>query len=429
MVRHVCETCQVEFATKQKHDRHRARKTPCSRETQPSTTNEPFTFIDLFCGIGGFHQALTDLGGTCVLACDIDRDCRDVYANNYGLRPHDDVTTLNTDEMPDFDVLCAGFPCQAFSHAGRQGGFSDIRGTLFLHIVRILRAKQPKYFLLENVKNLTNHDGGHTWSVIYQTLIETGYVTTETPTVVSPHHYGIPQHRERVYILGVRKDAPSPGPFTPLRPRTCSIRDVIDETIVDPELQLSTSDVEVLALWEEVVQHFKAHGKALPTFPIWTDEWDSTRHTADDPAWKQAFVAKNRQFYADNQEFLSPWLVRARTNPAFTGARRKLEWQCGKFDDSDSLWTLMFQYRPSGIRVKRPTYAPTLVAMAQIPVIGWLRRKMAPREVARLQSFPDTFRLPAKKSTCYKQFGNSVNVHVVREVARHLLYSGTTVQT
>jgi DNA (cytosine-5)-methyltransferase 1 len=428
MVRRVCETCQAEFATKQKYDRHRARKTPCAREVHPPARSEPFTFIDLFCGIGGFHQALADLGGTCVLACDIDRECRDVYATNYGLRPHDDVTTLNTDEMPDFDVLCAGFPCQAFSHAGRQGGFSDIRGTLFLHIVRILRAKQPKYFILENVKNLTNHDGGHTWRVIYQNLVESGYTTTDTPIVVSPHHYGIPQHRERVYILGVRADLHALQPFGPVRPQPCSIRDVLDETIADPELQMSTSDIEVLGLWEEVVQHFKAHDKSLPTFPIWTDEWDSSRDIVDDPKWKQVFITKNRQFYLDNQEFLSPWLERARTNPAFTGARRKLEWQCGKFQGSDSLWNLMFQYRPSGIRVKRPTYAPTLVAMAQIPVIGWLRRKMAPREVARLQSFPDTFRLPAKKSTCYKQFGNSVNVHVVRQVAHHLLYSGTAAQ-
>lgn len=432
MVRHVCERCHAEFATAQKHTRHLARKTPCKRVVETIGQIEPFTFIDLFCGIGGFHQALRELGGTCVLACDIDKACRDVYETNYGIRPYEDVTKLETSLIPDFDVLCAGFPCQAFSHAGRQGGFSDIRGTLFMDVVRILQAKRPKYFLLENVKNLKNHDAGNTWAVIYRNLVDSGYTTTQDPIVVSPHYYGIPQHRERVYILGVRNDIAEGRPFVPFevpRAKPCSMKDIVDELNDEPELRLSTSDIEVLALWEEVVQHFKTRAARLPGFPIWTDDWDSTHDISGDPKWKQAFILKNREFFDANRDFLSDWIVRARRNPAFTGARRKFEWQCGNFQDSDSIWTLMFQYRPSGIRVKRPTYAPTLVAMAQVPVLGWLRRKMSPREVARLQSFPETFQLPTKKSTSYKQFGNSVNVHVVKRVATHLLYSGTAAHT
>lgn len=400
----------------------------CAAPPSSSTPRRPFKFIDLFCGIGGFHQALSRLGGTCVLACDIDRECRATYERNYGLRPEEDVTALDTARIPDFDVLCAGFPCQAFSHAGRQGGFSDIRGTLFMEIVRILRDKRPSYFLLENVKNLTNHDDGHTWKTIHHHLIDCGYVTAETPIVVSPHHYGIPQHRERVYILGVRSDIAAtspPVPFKTTRPVPCSIRSILDDTIASPELALSTSDLDVLTLWEEVLQRFKSNGLPLPTFPLWTDDWDTTDDISGLPDWKQKCITKNRDFYTANREFCEEWIGRARRNPAFTGARRKLEWQCGAFQSDDSIWTLMFQYRPSGIRIKRPTYAPTLVAMAQIPVIGWLRRKLAPREVARLQSFPDTFQLPLKNSTAYKQFGNSVNVTVVTHVAEHLLYSGT----
>ena len=359
-----------------------------------------------------------------MLACDIDKDCRDVYERNYQMRPLEDVKAIDTETMPDFDVLCAGFPCQAFSHAGRQEGFADIRGTLFMEIVRILRAKKPSYFLLENVKNLKGHDSGNTWRTIYRHLVDAGYQVTETPILLSPHDYGIPQHRERVYILGVRADVPTPlQPFVrPVAPG-CSIRTILEETPTEPGLALAASDSEVLDLWEDFVQQFKARNQTLPSFPIWTDEWDTTDDITHHPGWKQAFIRKNRDFYAAHRDICEPWLVRARQSPAFIGTRRKFEWQCGAFQADDSLWTLMFQYRPSGIRVKRPTYAPTLVAMAQIPVLGWLRRKLSPREIARLQSFPDTFQLPARATTAYKQFGNSVNVTVVRHVAEHLLYA------
>jgi site-specific DNA-cytosine methylase len=144
------------------------------------TSLTSFKFIDLFSGVGGFHIALRSLGGTCVLACDIDKACREVYEANYGIRPHDDVTKLDTADIPDFDVLCAGFPCQAFSHAGRQEGFADIRGTLFMDVVRILRDKKPRFFLLENVKNLTSHDNGNTWNVIHRHLTMAGYTTPST---------------------------------------------------------------------------------------------------------------------------------------------------------------------------------------------------------------------------------------------------------
>jgi DNA (cytosine-5)-methyltransferase 1 len=127
-------------------------------------------FIDLFSGIGGFHLALKSLGATCVLACDIDEKCRDMYEKNFGIKPKEDITKLNENEIPDFDILCGGFPCQAFSHAGKQNGLEDTRGTLFRDVCRILRAKKPKYFLLENVKNLKGHDGGKTWITIHKCL-------------------------------------------------------------------------------------------------------------------------------------------------------------------------------------------------------------------------------------------------------------------
>lgn len=394
--------------------------------TQPAG----FTFIDLFCGIGGFHQAMRALGGRCVLACDIDARCREVYESNYGIRPHDDILTLRDTDIPEFDVLCGGFPCQAFSHAGKQGGFADTRGTLFHEIVRILRAKQPRAFLLENVKNLLSHDSGNTWRKIRQALLEAGYELPESPTLLSPHHLGVPQHRERVLLLGVRRDlkctlAPLPTPPTAAVTAPCSIDSILlddsDPATQDPALRIREEDRAVLDLWEDWLQTCKQAGVRPPSFPLWTDDWDSTYGVEDLPDWKARFVLQNRTWYATNRALVAPWLVRARSCSAFSGAKRKFEWQSGDLQGTDSLWTLLFQFRPSGIRVKRATYSPALVAMAQIVYVGKKQRKLCPREVARLQSFPDSFILPTSASVAYKQFGNSVNVEVIRYAARHLL--------
>ena len=134
---------------------------------------EHFKFIDLFCGIGGFHQAMADLGGECVYASDIDADCRKTYERNYGIKPDGDITKVDAADIPVHDVLCGGFPCQAFSKAGKRLGFADpTKGTLFFDIMRIAKYHNPKYMLLENVRNLASHDGGNTWRVIHDSIVD-----------------------------------------------------------------------------------------------------------------------------------------------------------------------------------------------------------------------------------------------------------------
>ena len=166
-----------------------------------------FNYIDLFCGIGGFHQAMESLGGKCVFACDIDEDCRKTYKANYGLEPAGDITKIDAKDIPAHDVLCGGFPCQAFSKAGKRLGFEDpTKGTLFFDLLRIMKYHKPKYALLENVRNLASHDNGNTWQVIHDSLKDIGYNLVDKPVIFSPHYMGIPQHRERVYIMCVRAD-------------------------------------------------------------------------------------------------------------------------------------------------------------------------------------------------------------------------------
>ena len=162
-----------------------------------------FKFIDLFCGLGGFRIAFEKAGGECVFSSDIDKYVKEVYSENFGEIPYGDITQIATEDIPEHDILCAGFPCQPFSTAGRRLGFEDTRGTLFFEVARILKEKQPKGFILENVKGLTNHDKGKTLQVILKTIEEIGY--DYKYKILNAKDYNVPQNRERWYCIGVRK--------------------------------------------------------------------------------------------------------------------------------------------------------------------------------------------------------------------------------
>lgn len=386
-----------------------------------------FKFIDLFCGIGGFHQAMTSLGGKCVFASDIDEDCRKTYEANYGIAPAGDITKIDAADIPAHDVLCAGFPCQAFSKAGKRLGFGDeTKGTLFFDICRILEYHKPKYALLENVRNLASHDHGNTWRVIHNKLDELGYDLLPEPVIFSPHHIGIPQHRERVYIMCIRKDIGCVQPFVFNKKElpSCSVEKVLqnDKEIPNIEEYRISSDMEnLIDLWNEFIQNIQV--KRLPGFPIWSDrlcDLDSNEDLTQYPSWKQNFILKNNELYVNNREFIDKWLVRAKQNPLFFGAKAKLEWQAGQTKHPD-IWKQIFQIRPSGIRVKVNTYFPALVAIVQTSIIGSRKRFLTPRECARLQSFSEDFHPDTKQQQAYKQFGNAVNVECVKLFAKHLL--------
>lgn len=163
-----------------------------------------FTFIDLFAGIGGFRIALESFGGKCVFSSDWDKDSQIVYEANFGEKLWGDITKIDAKDVPPHNVLCAGFPCQAFSISGKQKGFEDARGTLFFDIARVVKHHKPEVLFLENVKNFAKHDNGKTLQTVISVLDEIGYNVFHQ--VLNASYYGVPQSRKRVYFIGFRKD-------------------------------------------------------------------------------------------------------------------------------------------------------------------------------------------------------------------------------
>lgn len=404
----------------------------------------PFTFVDLFAGIGGFHAALSAMGGECVYAVEIDKDAAAVYEANWGLNPLGDITEHATDEqvtVPPHDVLCAGFPCQPFSKSGAQRGMDETRGTLYWYILRIIQTRRPKIVILENVRNLAGPRHLHEWNVIVETLREEGYRVSEAPAIFSPHLLpydmgGRPQVRERVFItatyLGDEADywdlnaepAVTNRPVAGWDPKTW---DLESDLPLDPDhhaegCELSDSERLWIDAWDDfVTQMWEAReGRRLPGFPLWADEWvqvDQLAIPKGTPAWKADYLRKNAEFYTAHQGVIDAWAARWGVfGEKFPASRRKFEWQA---QDTARLWDCVMHLRPSGIRAKAPTYLPALVAITQTSIVGPRERRLSTREAARLQGLPDTFDFGGQKpAATYKQLGNGVSVGAVWHVLR-----------
>ena len=231
-------------------------------------------FVDLFAGLGGFHLAAKKLSGKCVFACEIDDKLQKNYEANFKIKPAGDIKKIKPADVPKHDLLCAGFPCQPFSKAGEQMGWKDaVRGTVFFNIVEILRHHKPKFVVLENVAHFVKHDEGNTYAKVKMALENLGYDVRHAQ--LSPHKFGVPQIRERMYMVGQYGGLNKfkwPKPQT--RGDELSIRDVLDENPSDA-LTLSAQVTNCLNTWQEFLNRFPKK-EDLPSFPIWSMEFGAT---------------------------------------------------------------------------------------------------------------------------------------------------------
>ncbi|RDI08537.1 DNA cytosine methyltransferase [Flavobacterium sp. AG291] len=326
----------------------------------PTPENYSFKFIDLFAGIGGFRLALQNLGGKCVFTSEWDANAQKTYHANFGEVPFGDITKEQTKQyIPDgFDVLCAGFPCQAFSIAGKRGGFEDTRGTLFFDVAEIIKRKRPKAIFLENVKGLRNHNGGKTLATILNVLRnDLGYFVPE-PEIINAKDHGVPQNRERIYIVGFRGDL-GISEFNYPKPtgKKVSFSKIKEKKEVTSKYYLSTQYLKTLK--EHKARHAsKGNGFGYEIIP--------------DTGIANAIVVGGM------------------------GRERNLV-----YDD------------------RLTDFTPTTHIKGEVNREGI--RKMTPREWARLQGFPDNYIIPVADASAYKQFGNSVAVPAIQATAEKIL--------
>lgn len=322
--------------------------------------NPKFTFIDLFAGIGGFRIAMQNLGGKCVFSSEWDTQAQKTYLLNYGEVPFGDITKESTKSFipDDFDILCAGFPCQAFSLAGKRLGFEETRGTLFFDVAEILRRKRPKAFFLENVKGLLIHDKGKTIKTILKVLRDDLDYYVPEPQIVNAMNFGVPQHRERVYIVGFRKDQ-NVTEFTYPEPTdtTKTFADIEEENTVSAKYYLSTQYIKTLI----------AHKK---------------RHEAKGHGFGYAIIPNNGV-----------------ANAIVVGG--------------------MGRERNLVIDHRLKDFTPVTNIKGEVNREGI--RRMTPREWARLQGFPDNFIIKVADASAYKQFGNSVAIPAIQATANEII--------
>jgi DNA (cytosine-5)-methyltransferase 1 len=326
----------------------------------PEPETPTFKFIDLFAGIGGFRIAMQSLGGKCVFTSEWDEQAKKTYQANFGELPFGDITKPETKSFipDDFDVLCAGFPCQAFSIAGKRGGFEDTRGTLFFDVAEIIKEKKPKALFLENVKGLRNHDKGKTLATILHVLREDlGYFVPE-PQILNAKEFGVPQNRERIFIVGFRGDL-GINEFEYPKPtkEIVTFEDVKEESVVSVKYYLSNTYLNTL------INHKKRHESKGNGFGY---------EIIPDDGIANAVVCGGM------------------------GRERNLVYD-DRIEDFTPVTHIKGEVNRQGIR------------------------KMTPREWARLQGFPDSFVIPVADASAYKQFGNSVAVPAIKATAEKII--------
>jgi DNA (cytosine-5)-methyltransferase 1 len=326
----------------------------------PTPQNYSFKFIDLFAGVGGFRIAMQNLGGKCIFTSEWDKEAQKTYQANFGETPFGDITKEETKKfIPDeFEILCAGFPCQAFSIAGRRGGFEDTRGTLFFDVAEIIKRKKPKAIFLENVKGLRNHNGGKTLETILNVLRNDLNYFVPDPQIINAKNFGLPQNRERIYIVGFHKKT-GVTKFEYPKPVNEKVffSKIKERKVPATKYFLSTQYLQTLVN-HKVRHENKGNGFGYEIIP----------DTGIANAIVVGGMGRERNLVIDNR---------------------------------------ITDFKPT-TRIKGTVNREGI-------------RKMTPREWARLQGFPDKYVIPVADASAYRQFGNSVAIPAIQATAEQIL--------
>lgn len=315
------------------------------------------TYIDLFAGIGGFHIAMQSFGATCVFSSELDKHAQSTYFENFGVVPQGDITKIDAENIPSHDILCAGFPCQPFSISGKRNGFEDTRGTLFFDVARIAKYHKPKVLFMENVRNFATHDQGNTLKTVEQTLDEIGY--NFWYKVLNASHFGLPQSRERIYMVAFRKD---------INIKDFEFPKPTYEQIILKDMLLPDTETEqyIINRSDMVIDRSK-----IPTESLFNDY------------------------------HLKPCRV-GTINKGGQGERI--------YSELGHAVTLSAQ--GGGPGSKTGCY-----------LVNNKVRKLAPKECARIQGFPEDFKIPVTDAQAWKQFGNSVPINVLKHIIISIIES------
>ncbi|GHA70384.1 hypothetical protein GCM10009007_08900 [Formosimonas limnophila] len=414
-------------------------------------------FIDLFSGLGGFHVGLKNNGHECVFSCEIDKDLRDLYESNHGVRPHDDIRTARESEIPAHDILCAGFPCQPFSLAGKKKGATcPESGRLIDHVVRIAKHHKPKFILLENVPNVLTIENGQFWNYVRSSFELIGYKMDYR--IISPVDLGIPQNRKRVFILGTRSDVKNESFKWPSASDEgiikVSLNEILDNSLHHKKLEIKKSDT--LLLWQELLnglnietlsgvsivapefganypenfvnlslkdmrQYKGAYGQSLERCRTWSELLSHIPSYAQKnkkiSPWILKSVRFSRNLYQENKGLCEKWSKKLNK---INNSWQILEWRGDH--TKHVIGNHVVQFRASGIRVLRADVAPSLIAMTptQIPIIPSESRYVSKYEAAKLQHLHTLKKLPEKNNAAFKALGNAVNAKIIELIGRNL---------
>lgn len=414
-------------------------------------------FVDLFSGLGGFHVGLKNNGHECVFSCEIDSNLRELYRINHGIMPHDDIRTVDETKVPAHDILCAGFPCQPFSLAGKKKGSEcPTSGRLIDHVIRIANYHHPKFVLLENVPNILTIANGSFWKYLNSSFENIGYKVDYK--IISPVDLGIPQNRKRIFILCTRKDVDSSSFKWPDASNEkiveIKLRDVLDSKF--EHKQLEVKKIELLKHWQELLYKLEldnlscislvapefgasypydfsklslnemrlykgAYGQSLSKCKTWKEVIDLLPSYAQKecktPQWIMKSAQFSREIYKKQREVCDNWSSGLDKN---NNSWQILEWRGNH--TNHNIYEHLIQFRASGIRIMNPDIAPSLIAMTptQIPIIPSESRYISKYEAAKLQNLHLLKNLPTGNNAAFKALGNAVNAKLVELVSKSL---------